>query len=644
MAALKWESSMRRTSRFLRLIVGLTTLCVVTIGGIIYGARKAAGDGYGCLMTLRENRPYKLLDLNTGFVARYRSQPGSQPRLELSNTSPNGRYVAYLRPGSVDRYTLVVEERTGGKPTLEYQNAAKAPLGMNNTAYVFWAPDSSRFAYLWSTGSYESSFILIATPDGSDKQVLQGASSIGGWSRDNVYLAYSTWPQGANGAAYVNIWSPTNIVSHSLQRNRWSNAVWSPSGNRLTYLETQGAGLQFIAWLRIISPDKGLEASFTLPPAATAAEYSTPLWSPDGRYVAMTYMAPNGDRHLDVYGVDRTVIRDVATALVPLLWRLWSDDGQSLIFLTGQPDGATAWVKYAVAERHHQTLLPNITQVVEGNQRFLLAWRHDDTLNVDLIRSGSTERTTVIEGAESVDSVEWSPDWSKLIAVWSRGQGPARWQRLTWAATDGSAHSTLDANFERVWNLTWLDGSTTVAFLADKTNRTSAEMINLQSGARYRLLDRKRTIASIPWSINSSQIAYRWIDADGMEWVNTFGPNGRLLYEFKADRAVFGNVFPSPDAHTAVMKVLTRPSAVGRYGLMLSSSDGQSARIIRDDLIEVYDVFWSPDGQMLAFTGVAPDSGWLLEVMTADGETIRRFAGNIPILERGEPVRWSTCS
>jgi hypothetical protein len=628
-------------SRFLRLTAGLMALCVVMVGGITFSAQKAAGNGYGCLVTTRENRPYKLLDLNTGFVAKYRSVSGSQPRLELSNSSPDGRYFAYLKPGTVDRYSLVVEERTSGKITLDYKNAAAAPLGMNNTAYVFWAPDSSKFAYMWSTGSYETSFILIVKPDGSEKHILEGASSIGGWSIDNAFLAYATWPR-PNGDAYLNIWSSTTLVSHSLQGNRWSNAVWSPSGSKLAYLETQGSNSQFTVWLNVMSPENGLEASFALPPAASATDYSTPLWSPDGRHVAMTYTAFGGQRHLDVYGLDHTMVKDVATALAPVLWRLWSDDGQSLIYLDGQPDGTTAWVKYRLAERSYEVILENITQIVEGNQHFLLTWRHGGKLNIDLMRAGSPQHTTLIEGAESLESVQWSPDWSTLIAIWS--QGPARWQRLTWAAADGSAHDTLDENFERVWDLTWLDGSTTVAFLSNKTYLTSAEMINLQSGSHYRLLDRKISIVSIPWNLAGNQIAYRWNAADGVEWVNTFGPNGRLLYQFRADTAIFGAIFPSPDARAAVLKVITRPITIAEYySLILSSSDGQSARIIRENLVEVYDLFWSPDGKMLAFTGFTPDNRWLLEVMTADGHTISRFVDDAPILEQGEPVNWSTC-
>src|SRR5439155_18203867 len=115
---------------------------------------------------------------------------------------------------------------SSGKVTLTHNNAATAPLGMNNTAYVFWAPDSSRFAYLWSTGSYDSSFVLIVAPDGSEQHIVTGASSIGGWSKDSTYLAFATWPRSASDAI-LNLWSPTNVVTKSLQGNRWFNAVWS---------------------------------------------------------------------------------------------------------------------------------------------------------------------------------------------------------------------------------------------------------------------------------------------------------------------------------------------------------------------------------------------------------------------------------
>src|SRR3954464_7680604 len=104
-----------RRSRLVRLIVALTAISAFTIGGITYGARTVESSGFGCLMTLSGDRPNKLLDLNTGMVARYRNGIAGQPGIELNNTSPNGRYVSYLKPGSVDRYSLVVEERTSGK-------------------------------------------------------------------------------------------------------------------------------------------------------------------------------------------------------------------------------------------------------------------------------------------------------------------------------------------------------------------------------------------------------------------------------------------------------------------------------------------------------------------------------------------------
>lgn len=614
------------------------------VGGVAYAARTAGSNGYGCLMTVRDGRPNSLLDLNTGLVARYRNIAGGQPRVELSNTSPNGQYVSYLKPGSVDRYTLIVEERSSGKITLAYKNAATAPLGMNNTAYVFWAPDSSRFAYLWSTGSYESSFVLITTPDGSQTSVIKGASSIGGWSKDNAYLAFSTWPDSVNGDYYLHLWSPTHTEVESLRQDRWFNAVWSPSGNRLAYLETAATTNQAPVVLNVVSPDKGLEVSFTLPSSLTGLEYGTPMWSPDARHIAMTYTAPTAGRHLDLYGIDGTAVHDVATALLSQWWRLWSDDGASLIFFEGRAGGTADWMVYPVADGRVETLLRGIDYLSNGNQRFVVSWRVNGKVNVDLIGAGSTARTSLIEGADSVDSVEWAPDWSRLIMLWYSGQGAARRERLTWSSTDGSAHQTLADAFERVWNLNWLGGGNAVAYLLDESSRTSAEMLDLQSGTRRRLLEGKLAIAAIPWPVAADQVAYHWVAPDGVEWINAFGSDGRLLYQFQTDHAVFNALYPSPDARVAVLTVMNQPAAAAPYGLILSSSDGQSARVIRDGLAEVTNVSWSPDGKMLAFTGNTGKGLWLLEVMTVDGQTIQRFTNSSPLLEPSDSLSWTGCS
>jgi hypothetical protein len=626
-----------RFSRFVRLVLGLVVIAVVAVGGIVYSARTAGANGYGCLMVLHDNRPDRLLDLNTGSMTRYRHPVGQQPRLVLSSVSPDGRYRAYLQPVTPSRYNLLVEETASRKVTLVQDNAAITPTAGNYTSYFLWAPDSSRFAYLWASSTLQSSYVVIARPDGGDKRRIDGATSIGGWSRDSVYLAFTT---GTNNPV-LNLWSASSLTTRSLQANRWFNAVWSPSGNRLAYLETPANASATSVWLTIVSPDQAPGISFPLPPVRSASEVGTPLWSPDGRYVALTYYDQVGDRRLDLYGIDGSAVSGIAANMLPDWWRLWSADGKSLTYFERQPDGTLDWLAYRVDAGRYDTILSGVIGSPDGSQRVVLKWRQNGKLNVALMNGDGSQRSTLVQGADVVDYVNWSPDWSAVVVLWSVGQGSAREEHLTWATID--LQDTLVDKVDSIRNLTWLDGGKALAFITERLNRFSAELLDLKNGIRHGLLDKKRAITSVPWTASANQVAYHWIAADATDWIDAFGPDGRLLYEFQAGDSVFSRLYPAPGGRVAAMKVILQPGSAWGNGLMVASADGQPPRVIRDGIIEVDNVYWSPDSKALAFTQIGQNGVWTLEVMTVEGRTVQSFIGDLALPTRDERMMWTGC-
>jgi Tol biopolymer transport system component len=642
-----------RAARLPRLVIGLLLLLVPSVSGAVYGIRTADVNGYACLLTTINGRPNKLFDLRTGARMQFPDRLPDAPPLELRSVSPDETHVAYLKqaaPGS-DHYTLWVEEAASGRAVRVQDDAGvRVPGGLNGTSTynLIWAPDGSRFAYLWAAPKAADSFIVTAKADGSDIKQQKRAVSIEGWSADSAHLAFVS--QAQSGDVALSLWSfdTGRIASYSLPGFRSFNAVWSPERDRLAYLETPLGATPPNLWLTIVSVDRGLEGRVSLMPLRTpnAVEVGVPQWSPDGRYVTLTYKDQQGNNRLDMYGIDGSAQPGLALNMPSGLGGYWAKDSRSIGFADLASNGSLEWRVYHLDSQKIESVVSNIVvgPYAGSNRQVLVGWRDKSGQIVELISIDGTQRVRLAEGAGDTFKVGWSPDGRSALAAWFTGQHDARRAHLSVMRTDGAVRYTVDGDWLTIRDVTWLNSGAALAYIADGSDgKASAGLIDLRTGEHRALLTEKPSIVGAPWGLSSSQVAFLWKGEDGNSWLYGFDAKGTQVFTFRANRVVPDKLFLSPDRRTAVLKTIVDADGLGNFGLMLSSADGTQVRMIRSGLVQVDDVYWSPDAKMLAFTQIASTGVWTLEVVTIDGATVQTFQGTSALPEHYEQLLWTQC-
>lgn len=169
-----------------------------------------------------------------------------------------------------------------------------------------WAPDGSRFAFL------RDGDIWTAAADGTDVRDITGFRFGGAgqvaWSPDGQWLAVSSgrglWLMRPDGTdrRFSDLGLATDVYA----------TVWSPDSSRLE-VETQNSGGGGVpARVFILTADGS---------SATALESAGgPVWSPDGRFLAILSVAGDSYDVVDADGAGRTLLAGVQGSPAALVW------------------------------------------------------------------------------------------------------------------------------------------------------------------------------------------------------------------------------------------------------------------------------------------------------------------------------------
>lgn len=271
-----------------------------------------------------------LLDLSTGIVSRlvHLGPFPSEPRW-----SPNGEWIAFLRPYSVpstssDGYdhelTITAPVQGSSQARITFN-----PSGVGHAIHeIVWAPDSQRIAFTAGSGVGEptKNDIYVVDRDGSGLQRITyppARHSSPQWSPDGGYLSYISFGESMSYVTITDAGSLDEIRRLALQTE--GPAFWSGDGNRLLYGSRRSGNAD--VYLYDLLTDREVKLT-----DSDAYEFH-PRWSSDGQLVM--FMS-NRSGHFEIYTMntngENPVQRTTTMSEARIHEPFWSVDGTEIYF------------------------------------------------------------------------------------------------------------------------------------------------------------------------------------------------------------------------------------------------------------------------------------------------------------------------
>lgn len=190
-----------------------------------------------------------------------------------------------------------------------------------------------------------------------------------------------------------------------------------------------------------------------------------PAWSPNGKWIAMTVLAPGGGESIDVKRPDGTLVRTIRLRTFAGECSTWSPDSTRIAFCGHSGDGNWAvWVMNADGTDQRQLTHPELVQPAGTGGDYPGAWSPDgkriayssgqhESREVWVIDADGTSprRLTRWPGADG--PVVWLPDGRIVFDHEpAGGSGPKRWYLMN---ADGTGIRSLP-QLNGVGELDWL--------------------------------------------------------------------------------------------------------------------------------------------------------------------------------------------
>jgi Tol biopolymer transport system component len=628
-------------------VIGSVLLCALITGGVVYARRNTVSDSW-CLLVTENGQPYELLEVDTGFRAPYRNVRPRLHRLDTQMSSSDGKYIASLRqddPRS-PKYSLYIEDSTTRTVIARRENIADTSLETLPRPFVdiAWSPDAKFLTFLWLDGVGVNSFVEILKPDGSVVHREADVTRSIGWSGDSRYFAYT---RGGGAGTYQNtalsVWSASDSRSKEFARPGYqiAHAVWSPRENRIGFVQTDDATVAAANdWLVIASPDDGVEVTRDLG-SIDNPDMALPHWSPDGRYVQLTYLA-QGRYLLAITGTNGTNYPSIATSL-KIYGPTWADGGNALLYEVERADSQFDWVKFHLDEKREEIILSGIDNFhvggsSNGTPRLAVSWWKDDRGNVDLVNSDGTQRVSIVREATGIFGRSWSPDGSRIAVVWDSSADHTTRAHLTLANADGTGQHTFDIDGEPLSGLSWSNDSRGLVYISVDTERNQSLLLVTADGSQKRLIEKEQLITLLTGP-DGSRFNVLWQEANGAQWIDGFDPAGGRMYRFQIGGGSLFMWSLAPNNQLAAIMTV-QPNNSSLTDFRFSSSDGQSTKEIRSGVVEFINPTWSPDSNLFAFMQSHPNTTRSLQIVAADGTDVRAFPIMLP---PGATTTWTRC-
>jgi WD40 repeat protein len=426
--------------------------------------------------------------------------------------------------------------------------------------------------------------------------------------------------------------SVRSFVGHDVDINEGdiNDVAFSPDGSRLATAGDDGA-------VRVWDPDTG-EARWSVQSPDSLGVWG-PSFSPDGSRLSATWVGEQVVRVIDVAS-GRTVLEIPSRGA----WiAAFSPDGERLA-LAGQDQSAALVVDARSGDEvftlaGHQWGLDHVAWSPNG--RWIATASIDGTVRIWDAPTGAW-RSTLVGHSSRVYRVAWSPDSTHLVS--GSGDGTAKLWRVTddvtrqmlslsaFDTSSGVADVDFSTDGDRVMTG---NGDVTAVRIWDVSLAGSAEWAHVPAapafyGTAAFTPDGERLVAS---SVDGS--ATLW-DAETAARVLTFGPPGSTTPPsgtdvFDIDPLLDGPseadvlaIAVSPDGHLIATArsdgVTTLWDAAS--GEELGSVGSRDVTGIRQrPLSAVWDLAWSPDGDVLATAGIDQGRG-VVSIVDRAGRTV----------------------
>ncbi len=577
--------------------------------------------GYGCLLY----NGTQMVDVLTGFVIT-RRYPPELTRSVYYTTTADGRYrvqAAPYVPGRYDRYYLDLIPLHGGATIrltdrLSYDyNYVPAPTG---SRIVFWEVNPA-----FVERHYEGVVVDVDSSGTVTRRTLPAPSATGfrHWSPQGDTLVmefpdsgqYSIWRDSGDFYTYP--------LNGSLSQD---SIFFAPDGDVLFLINNRVTNRTD---LYRASPDGFSQRTPFHPLSITNVRH---WWSPDRRYVALSYTTntPRGEL---------TLLRLEDNAVIPLAnWEgytpphqlEWTADSQSLMWIKENPfaDGTRYnFFRHDLRTGETRLIEEGINEepmLAPGTdpKRYAITHTQQGKQLVQILNLDGTNRVHVVMDADDAGNPYWSDDGARVAVVWARGKGTERQVWITAATRDGAEIRTWQGGFWDARNLLWLDGDhlayVTWGGEAQYEALFGVEVMNVRTMERAILTSHMAEITLFASASNRRQIAFWWRDLDNRLGIDVFTVSGERIGHYWVTpeeqtsisgivvfagnyRAVMPGapqIFPAPQGPTAALKL-------GPYqheSLHLATADGSWNQSLREGLYGLGDPLWSPDGEMVTFT------------------------------------------
>jgi Tol biopolymer transport system component len=489
--------------------------------------------------------------------SRTRIGPSSQGP---SSWSPDGTQVAFVDPQGGD---IEVAAADGG---------SVRSLGVHGVDPV-WSPRGDRIAFYSSLNTLE-----LIKPDGSGRSIVTTDAYEGwfptAWSPDGGWLAFGAVRATGPGSNVVELNVARADGSSRRSLGMGTGMAWSPSADVLAF-DSDEHGFE------LVTPDGSVVAG----PWSIG---SKPVWSPDGRYVAVA--DPEERRSVEVVDTRASTVRPLPLTGDPA----WSPRGDALVTIQG-------------TRVETASLAGGRAGVIAGGgaAQDTPVWLRGDviffgslprTRDVIETRSEGGDAKTIVHTAPVYTSgtppiytaLVWSPNGTRLAFVRQVRGG----SRLLVAAADGTGTHALAR--DPAGAPAWSPDGRRLAFVAHGLRIVDA------GGGRVRKLAGGDVVYPPVWSPDGRRIAF--LAAGG--GLYSVAPDGRHLKQLAHDASLAPSwspggsrlAFSVGDASLSATAIDTiRSDGTGRMQLVSAPPAGETGDVLSEP-------HWSPDGRTILYT------------------------------------------